>query len=197
MNNFKVISIITLIVAVFLCSVLVIPSFVGDDYDETSAYSPISVNPPPENVSEPEEVTKPSELDSYTFTVDAIMDNISNLDVFFAPSFDRDTIEKINKLCGKEAVEALADSLENGNVDSDAFKTATGYSAKAFYAVALSDPERTTVLEDTDDGVADFIFVGDTAFPNGYSVMNRYNSRGKGIEGCVLPTLLWLTTNLP
>ena len=190
MNNFKVISIITLIVAVFLCSVLVIPSFIGDDYDETSAYSPISVNPPPENVSEPEEITKPSELDSYTFTVDAIMENISNLDVFFAPSFDRDTIEKINELCGKEAVEALADSLENGKVDSDAFKAATGYSAKAFYAVALSDPERTTVLEDTDDGVADFIFVGDTAFPNGYSVMNRYNSRGKGIEGLVSEEIL-------
>lgn len=190
MSNFKIISIIASVVAVFLCCVLLIPSFISEEVDETSGYSPLSVNPPPENVSEPEEITKPSELDSYSFAVDAIMDNLSNLDVFFAASFGRETIDKIKNLCGNKAVEALASALENGKVDSDAFKTITGYSAKAFYAVALSDPEQTTVLEDSADGVADFVFVGDTAFADGYSVMNRYKARGKGIEGLVSDEVL-------
>lgn len=190
MNNLKIISIIALSVALFLCLALIVPSLFLVDVDESSAYSPLSVNPPPENVSEPEENSKPAELDSFEFTVDAILKNINNLDVFFASSFNREAIDKLESICGREAVEALASLLENGKVDADAFKTATGYSAKAFYAVALGDSKRTTVLEDTEDGSADFIFVGDTAFPNGYSVMNRYNSRGKGIEGLVSEEVL-------
>ena len=192
MSNFKSIAVIAIFVALFLCILLVIPSlFAEEDVNfEISGYSPVSVNPPPENVSEPEEISKPEELDSYTLAVDAIMNNLQNFKVFFASSFDRETIEKINETCGPNAVETLATGLENGEVDDSAFKQITGYSSKAFYATALSDPSRTIVLEDTEDGIADFVFVGDTAFPDGYSVMNRYNSRKKGIEGLVSEEVL-------
>lgn len=192
MSNFKIIAVIAIFVALFVCMLLVIPSlFSEEDVSfEASGYSPVSVNPPPENVSEPEEISKPDELDSYTLAVETILENISKLKVFFASSFDRETIEEINKMCGSDAVEALATSLENGEVDEKTFREITGYSAKAFYAIALSDPSRTVILEDTEDGVADFVFVGDTAFPDGYSVMNRYNSRKKGIEGLVSQEVL-------
>ncbi|MBQ5837200.1 MAG: CapA family protein [Clostridia bacterium] len=191
MSNLKTIAAIALLLALFACMVLVIPSlFVEEDNEETSGYSPISVNPPPENVSEPEQVSSPEELDSLSLTIDAIVNNIENLDVFFASEFTREEAEKMNDICGRAAVEAFAASLERGKVTDSEFKTATGYSPKAFYAVAISDPERTTVLKDSEDGVADFVFVGDTAFADGYSVMNRYKTRNKGIEGLVSKEVL-------
>ena len=118
MSNFKSIAVIAIFVALFLCILLVIPSlFAEEDVNfEISGYSPVSVNPPPENVSEPEEISKPEELDSYTLAVDAIMNNLQNFKVFFASSFDREAIEKINETCGPNAVEALATGLENGEV---------------------------------------------------------------------------------
>ena len=192
MSNFKIIAVIAAFVALFVCMALVIPSlFVEEEIsDDISGYSPVSVNPPPENVSEPESVSKPAELDSYSLAVEAILNNLSNLKVFFASSFDRDAVKKLNDMCGSDAVEDLASKLESGTVGDDEFKEITNYSAKAFYAIALSEPSRTVVLDDTDDGVADFVFVGDTAFPDGYSVMNRYNSRNKGIEGLVSKEVL-------
>ena len=193
MRNFKTIGLIAVSVAVFVCIALVIPSLFAEEAvfdEETVGYSPISVNPPPENVSEPEEIGKPDTLDSMVITVDAIMDNIYNLDVFFASDFERGTAEKICELSGRDALESLASSLERGKVGDDEFKQITGYSPKAFYAVALSDPDRTEVLKNTDDGVSEFVFVGDTAFADGYSVMNNYNARGKGIEGLVSSEVL-------
>ena len=190
MNNYKIISIIAIVVALFVCIALVLPSFFFEEGEDISAYSPISVNPPPENVSEPEDITKPEDINSYDLAVEAILGNIENLDLFFSSEINEEAINKISELCGSEAVEALAFALEAGAVDSESFKQITGYSEKAFYVVALSDPERTTVLEDSEDGVADLVFVGDTAFPNGYSVMNRYNSRNQGIEGLVSEEVL-------
>ena len=77
MSNLKTIAAIALLLALFACMVLVIPSiFVEEDNEETSGYSPISVNPPPENVSEPEQVSSPEELDSLSLTIDAIVNNI-------------------------------------------------------------------------------------------------------------------------
>ncbi len=190
MRNFKTVLIIALCVSVFACLALVIPSLFTEDVVEISGYSPVSVNPPPENVSDPEEISKPNELDSYDFAVKAILANIDNLDVSYSALFDRTSVDKLNELCGREAVEALASSLENGKVTDVDFKSITGYSEKAFYILAFGSLDRTTVLENTEDGVSEFIFVGDTAFPNGYSVMNKYVSRGKGIEGLVSEEVL-------
>ena len=189
MKNLKLILIIVLCVSVFMCLALVLPSLFFEEV-EVSGYSPVSVNPPPENVSELPEIDKPDELDSLSFAIKAILENTDNLELAYASSFDRTAVDKLLELCGSNAVESLATALENGKVTTFDFKNITGYSEKAFYVLAFCAPERTTVIGDTEDGESEFIFVGDTAFPNGYSVMNKYVSRGKGIEGLVSEEVL-------
>lgn len=190
MKNLKIISIIAVLVLAFACGAVLLPSVFSSEDDVVSLYSPISVNPPPENVSEPDEISKPENLNSYDLAVDDILSNLENLDLSFSSRVDRGFIERINEICGSEAVERLATALENGKIGASEWRSITGYTEKAFISLADNDLERTSLLESTEDGVSEFVFVGDTAFADGYSVMSHYKARKKGIEGLVSEEVL-------
>lgn len=190
MKNLRNISIIAIIAAVFIVCALLLPSLFPRDSDEISAYSPLSVNPPPENVSEPIENSKPENLDSYKLAVEAILNNAANLETSFSTRLDADFIELINNAFGSEAVERLANSLASGKVSGDDLYGIIGYSEKAFLSIIDNDLERTAVLENTENKITDLVFVGDVSFSDGYSVMNYYKSRGKGVEGIVSEEVL-------
>lgn len=186
MKNTKIIAIIALVASVFVVALLVLPSLLNQSgKDESSYYSPISVNPPPENLSEPAENSKPANIDSYGLAVLDILNNLKNLETSFAVRVDEEYIAKINDALGSDAVEKLANALVEGKVTDKTIFSVLGYSDKAFVSLVENQLERTTVLENTENGITDFVFVGDTGFFDGYSVMNQYNARGKGVEGIV------------
>lgn len=158
--------------------------------NNTSIYSPVSVNPLPENLSEPESVSKPENIDSISLASESILNNIAHLETSFASRVDSHFITAITERFGEETVEKLAKALENGTVTSEDFRTISGYTEKAFITLLDNDNERTTVLENTENGVTDFVFVGDVTFADTSSVMKKYKSRGKGVEGIVSSEVL-------
>ncbi len=158
--------------------------------DETSGYSPVSVNPAPDNPSEPTEISRPEQLDSLKLAKQYVLDNISSLKTSFASKVDDDFLSSVAEVFGSETVEALANALEKGTVKGEDLFSIIGYTEKAFLSLLEKDLERTTVLENTENGITDLVFVGDVSFSDGYSVMNYYNKRGKGAEGLVSEEVL-------
>ena len=172
-----------------LSAMLVLGACGYSDNDE-SAYSPISVEALPEDLSEPESVSKPINLDSYELATGVILENLSSLDTTFTSNVDKTFLDKVAEVFGADKVEALANALENGAVSGDDLYSVIGYTEKTFLSLLNNDLERTTVLEDTDGRITDMVFVGDVSFSDGYSVMNKYTSRGKGVEGIVSEEVL-------
>lgn len=189
MNRIKLFTILAVITALCVTAIIIIPDYSGNDFDE-GAYSPVSVNPPSDDLSESEEISKPENLDSYKLAVDVILDNISNLETSFAGKVDSEYIEKIRTNLGSDYVEMLANILEAQKLTSDNIFSLLGYTEKAFDTLVENDLERTAVLENTENGITELVFVGDVSFSDGYSVMNQYRSRGKGAEGIVSEEVL-------
>ena len=165
------------------------------DTNDVEPYSPTPVGPPPEDVSEPVENKKPENLDSLVLAKKAIIENLSNLEVGFASQVNEEFLDKMSQKFGYEAVENLATALESGVVSEKEFKTVIGYTEKAFLSILNDDLNRTTVLENTENGETELVFVGDTGFFDGYSVMNKYNSRGEGIKGLVSEEVIEIMRN--
>lgn len=198
----KLVLITAVCAALFLVSALLLPSLLeGTESSGTREESVsddflyASVAPPPEDVSEPQEMSKPVNIDSYTLAVEDILLNSSNLKTSFADRIDAAFVERINELFGSDVVEALADALVGGEVGASELRDIVGYSEKAFIALIDNDLQRTCVLENSESGVADLVFVGDVSFADGYSVMSRYESRGEGAEGIVSAEVLEIMRN--
>jgi poly-gamma-glutamate synthesis protein (capsule biosynthesis protein) len=190
MKKFKVIAITAIVAALFVCATVLLLTSLNNEGTETSVYSPVSVNPPSEDITLPEENSKPENLDQYALAVEDILANLNNLKTSFASEVDREYIEDLTKLCGREAIIKLGACLAEGEVGSKTLRNAIGYTENALLSIMDEERFRTTVLENTEDGSTELVFVGDTAFANGYSVMNRYKSRNKGIEGLVSSDVL-------
>ncbi len=182
----KTIIIIVAISLVFLLCAIALPSlFNGDENSGTS--SPAS---PPSNVSEPEENSKPENIDSYTMAVQTILNNTEKIKTAFSEKVNEEYIEQINQTLGSEAVEGFADALLAGELTSENMRTYLGYSEKAFLALMENQLYRTSVLENNEDRSTEMVFVGDVSFADGYSVLNHYISREKGVEGLVSDEVL-------
>ncbi len=176
---------------VFICIAFVASVLVSCGYDNaTGGYSPTPVNPPPQGVSDPSENQKPDNLDSYMLAVQEIIENKINLKTSFVDIVDAEYIDKICEKFGSDAVEKLANALSEGEVDSKVLHDILGYSEKAFVSLMNNDLERTTVLENTENGVTDLVFVGDVTFNDGSSVMYTYEARNKGAKGLVSEEVL-------
>lgn len=176
---------------VFLCIVLTATVLIScGGNDENTGYSPTPVNPPPSDVSDPSENEKPNNLDSYKLAVQEIIDNVDNLKTSFAKDVNKGFIDKIAEKFGTDAVEKLANALADGDVDSKVLHDVLGYSEKAFVALLNDDLVRTSVLENTENGVTDLVFVGDVTFNDGSSVMYTYEARKKGAKGLVSDEVL-------
>ena len=163
--------------------------------NDVEGYSPVPVSPPPINVSEPDENEKPVNLDSYILAKKAVISNLSNLKIGFASQVDEEFLDKVSQKFGADSVERLASALELGHVGEKEFKSIIGYTEKAFLAILNDDLNRTTLLENTANGETELVFVGDTGFFDGYSVMNKYNSRGQGIKGLVSEEVIEIMRN--
>ena len=111
MNTKKLLIILALITALCITAIIIIPDYSGNDFDE-GAYSPVSVNPPPEDLSQTEEISKPESLDSYKLAVDVILNNVSNIETAFASKVNAEYIEKIKNNLGSDYVEKLANTVE-------------------------------------------------------------------------------------
>ncbi len=188
MKTLKKLTIILLCLALLaVCAACAGSDASGDD---TSGYSPVSVTPPPENVSEPETVSKPANLDSLALAKQSIIDNVALLETSFATRVNSEFLASVCERFGADTVEKLANALEKGKVTGEDLFAVIGYTEKAFLSLLDNDLERTTVLENTENGITDLVFVGDVSFSDGYSVMNYYKSRGKGVEGLVSEEVL-------
>ncbi|MBO5785814.1 MAG: CapA family protein [Clostridia bacterium] len=178
-----------IVLILLLCSLLAFASCQNGE-GETSAYSPISVAPAPENMSDPEENSQPANLDSFALAMQSILDNGVSLKTSFSSRIDKSFMEKIAEKFGSDTVEQLATALESGVVTGDDLFGIIGYTEKAFLSILDDELDRTTVLKDTENRNTDLVFVGDVSFADGYSVMNYYNKRGKGVEGLVSEEVL-------
>ncbi len=139
-------------------------------------------------ISVPDVSDTPVIEDPYEVAVKNILENKDKIKTSFADRIDEAFIENIADTYGKKTVEALSEKISVGEFTSDDMRSIFGYTEKAFLSIYDNDLDRTTILENTENGVTDFVFVGDTSFADGYSVMNKYNS--KGINGLVSEDVL-------
>lgn len=133
----------------------------------------------------PEEIQKPVIIDRYELATEYIIDHADALGAFLKDQVDLDFLNNAAEIFGRQKIEELADVLIKGTAGSDPVREVFGYSQKAFSAVVGNDLERTVVLENSETGITEFVFVGDCGFSDGSSVMRSYRSRKKGIEGIV------------
>ncbi len=196
-NNIKLIIVTVILSLLFVFATIALASCIGDDNDDNSLSPSSSQSEFSDNTSleqsapessEPVVSEPPVVVDPYELAVENIINNLSNLDTSFAERVDEEFISSVSDVFGKETVEALSVALVAGPVTADNMRAITGYTEKAFLSVLDDDLYRTTILENTETGVTDLVFVGDTSFADGYSVMNRYNS--KGITGLVSEDVL-------
>ncbi len=189
----KVVVITSFCAVLFILAAVFIPSLMGDDINNGQNESGTSMDapsaPPKPDASEPEEMSKPENIDSYALAVDSVLNNKDKLTVSFSERIDSDFIVKLTESFGKDSIETLADYLEQGTVGGKEWRKIFGYSEKAFLSVFDEKLDRTTVVEDKKDN-AEFVFVGDVSLADGYSVMSHYLSRGKGVEGIVSTDVL-------
>ncbi|MBO4453315.1 MAG: CapA family protein [Clostridia bacterium] len=139
----------------------------------------------------PSAAEKPDDLDELSFSVDIININADKLpetlaavsgDVFWRSFADR---------FGEDKLSSVASAAEEtkGRLTDDDFIALTGYSPKAAVKLLSGDISDVTVIEDCGEE-AEIVFVGDTAFVDGWSLMRRYNSRKKGVDGIVSSEIL-------
>ncbi len=201
----KVIVITAFCAALFVALALALPSLLTDSelsaptsFSDISndSNSEISVPSQPEesdvsgdDTSE-DEISQPDESELYELAIQDILLNKSNLKTSFADLVDRTFLENVGELFGKESVTILSQSLAAGEVNASNIRELFGFSEKAFCSLVNNDLERTTVIESDGSDTAQFVFVGDVSFADGYSVMSRYESRGKGAEGIVSEDVL-------
>ncbi len=187
----KIAVIAALTAALFLVAALVLPPMFNNNGNDTSSLSEnVSSDAPQINdVSEPEEMSKPENIDSYALALEDVLKSKGKISVSFSDRIDKEFLDKLADTFGKESVESLADYLSKGNVGSAEWRKIFGYSEKAFLAVLDQKLERTTIIENKDSN-AEFVFVGDVSFADGYSVMSHYDSRNKGVEGIVSTEVL-------
>lgn len=140
--------------------------------------------------SEPPESSKSENLDRFDMAVNKINANIANLDSTLRNSIDYEFLSAMKEKIGISAVEELAYALSEGKVTDENIYSLTGYTRKALISTVKEELDRTSVLGRTDDGITEMGFVGDTMFAEGYSVMNYYTSRNKGVEGIVSTDVL-------
>ncbi len=190
MKSYNILAVAVSVIAIITCVAVLMIAFIGNGNDDVSVYNPVSANPPPEAVSEPFGNSKPENLDSFSLAAESILNNIDSFEVSFAEDLNYESILKMKEKFGANTVEAIAKALENGKITSEDMYSIVGYSEKAFLSILNDDLARTTVLENTENGITDLVFVGDVSFADGYSVMNKYKSRNKGAEGLVSEEVL-------
>lgn len=205
----KVIVITVLCAALFVALLLALPTLL----DDTDAPSAPQSNPVSDDIStdisddetsasdESDEdtsediVSEPDENELYELAIQDILLNKSNLNTSFTELVDRTFVENIGELFGKESVSALSVSLAAGEVSANDIRELFGFSEKALVSLVTNDLDRTAVIESDGSDMAEFVFVGDVSFADGYSVMSRYESRGKGVEGIVSESVLEIMRN--
>ena len=186
-NKGTIITIAIITALAIVCAVLLTALLTDEPSD---GYSPTPVSPPPENVSEPSENSKPMNLDSFELAKASILENIGNFEVSFKDDVDEAFIDKMSEAFGSDTVETLANALDSGVVSTESMRSVVGYTEKAFLSILNGELERTEQLGNTENRATTLVFVGDVSFSDGYSVMNQYRSRGKGAEGIVSEEVL-------
>ncbi len=197
-NNIKLILVTVVLCLLFVGATVALVSNIGNDssnYSSDVSQAVESSNAENSNIEsscadESSEVSQepPVVEDPYDVAVRNILNNIDNLQTSFSARVDEEFITLIADTFGKDKVETLGTLLFDGNVTSEDMRGIFGYTEKAFLSVIDNDLYRTSVLENTENGVTDLVFVGDTSFADGYSVMNKYNS--KGLNGLVSEDVL-------
>ncbi len=195
-NNIKVILVTVILSILFVVSSIALISCMDntptDNSSSLSAQSSetdnVSSEASGQDASSSVSENPPEVVDPYELAVENLFNNIGNLKTSFAEKVDPDYVAKISDVFGRETVEALSKALVAGTVDGDNFRSVVGYTEKAFLSILDDELYRTSVLENTENGKTDLVFVGDTSFSDGYSVMNKYNS--KGITGLVSEEVL-------
>lgn len=197
-NNIKLILVTVVLSVLFLVATVALVSNMGNGSQESSVDSSIqsAESDSASNTSSEQSVPdisqstseEPPVVDPYEAAVDNIFNNLGNLQTSFVSRVDEAFITSVSEVFGNETVEALAAALVAGPVTADDMRSVVGYTEKAFLSILDEDLYRTSILENTENGVTDLVFVGDTSFADGYSVMNRYNS--KGITGLVSEDVL-------
>lgn len=193
-NKTKVIAITALCSVFFVVCALILPSMFGSNTEDSVEESKVVDDESfsslvPSDDSEPQEMSKPENINSYALAIESILENKAKIEVSFSDRVDADFINKLSEKFGEEKIETLAGALEEGSVGGTEWRRIFGYSEKAFVSVFDDCLDRTTVIE-TDKDSAEFVFVGDVSFADGYSVMSHYLSRGKGVEGIVSEEVL-------
>ncbi len=188
MKHLKLIAIISVLLAVCLICAVILPPFF--DYGNGEIYSPIGVASPSSDPFTPDGHDRPENFDPYVLSVQDILKNKNNLETSFSYRIDEAFIEKMRTKFGAVTVEKLAEALMKGKVSSADLINVIGYTEKAFLSILDDNLDRTTVLENTADGTTDLVFVGDVSFADGYSVINSYKARKKGVEGIVSKEVL-------
>ena len=136
----------------------------------------------------PEEVKKPESIDPYEVASAYVLANSEKLGEDLSERMNEEFLDKITAAFGEEKIELLAKNIEESH--ESVIKSTFGYSEKAFISIVENDLERTVVLENDEDGITEFVFVGDCSFANSSSVMRSYKNRKKGVEGIVSQEVL-------
>ncbi len=188
MNKLKIFAIVSVSVAVLLITAVIIPAYMVDEGVEI--YSPVGVNKPSADPFTPKEHERPDNFDAYELSVQDIIKYKDNLEASFSDRIDKTFIDSIKEVFGQETVEKLAEAMVKGVVKNEELINVIGFSEKAFLSILDDELERTEVLENTNNGTTDLVFVGDINFVDNISVMHSYNSRKKGVEGIVSEEVL-------
>lgn len=189
-NKSIIVAICCLMLAAICCVVILVlikndktPSE-SSETEESVISEPVSV-PEISEISEPEALDKPEDIDEYTLSVKALKENIKNLKTSFALGFDDESIVKFKELFGEETVMKLSSALAEGVVDSDNIYSKIGYTENALELLLEGENARVKILENSDDGNVTLVFVGDISFADHQSVIIAYNNRNKGVDGIV------------
>lgn len=189
-NGIKILIFALILTVVFTVCIAVGLYIKNNDASESSEAGTDNVPVITPEVSEPELLLPPEELDSYSIAVDIILSNSDKFKTAFADRISAEFIDKAAGLFGNEFVEKLADAVCESDIDSEVLYNISGYSEKAFITLLDGCDERTAVWEDNGDGITELSFVGDVSFADTSSVMRRYKERAKGVDGIVAQGVL-------
>ncbi len=196
-NNSKIIILTVILSLLFITATIFLAANFGNFNNEDSSASSEVVSDESDNTSseisipeesDPKPIEPPVVVDPYEEAVERIFENIDNFQTSFADSVNLEFLAQLEEHFGKETIMSLSEKLSEGVFTSDDMRSVFSYTEKAFLSVINNELERTTVLENTENGITDLVFVGDTSFADGYSVMNKYNS--KGITGLISEEVL-------
>ena len=139
-NKTKVIAITALCAVFFVVCALILPSMFGSNTEVSVEESKVVDDESfsslvPSDDSDPQEMSKPENINSYALAIESILENKAKIEVSFSDRVDADFINKLSEKFGEEKIETLAGALEEGSVGGTEWRRIFGYSEKAFVSV--------------------------------------------------------------